>query len=225
MKDLYCACYAAPHPFRSNQDFIIPVEIDEIDSRYIYILLLYIFIDNVCVCVCNNVVSAPLIIIVIIIIACFPMKVLKNETKNAMLSVFIGLAHERHDDDDIFEKRVQKFIVYRFLFLFFVLFSFQQGNDFCIPIVIIPEVRKQIFEISNNLCKQQNNQIEYIYTGGKCLTFFRKQNKNKPNMKVSKTKKSLIHETKKNQGTNIIQFPGRFIFPLLLLLFSNEGGV
>ena len=56
------------------------------------------------------------------------------------------------------------------------------------------------------------------------FNFFGKQNKNKPNMKV-KNKKSLIHETK-NQGNNIIQFPGRFIFPLLLLLllFSNEGG-
>jgi hypothetical protein len=45
-------------------------------------------------------------------------------------------------------------------------------------------------------------------------------------MKVKNKKKSLIHETK-NQGNNIIQFPGRFIFPLLLLLlllFSNEEG-
>jgi hypothetical protein len=114
-----------------------------------------------------------------------------------------------------------------FFFFFFLLFSFQQGNDFCIPIVIIPEVRKQIFESSNtNLCKQQNNQIEYI-RGGNVKLFSKKQNKTKTSQIWRwKTKKSLIHETK-NQGNNIIQFPGRFIFPLLLLLlllFSNEEG-
>ena len=123
-------------------------------------------------CVCNNVVSALLIIvIIIIIIACFPMKVLKNETKKCdALRIYRSRSRKTRRRWHFRKKRVQKFIVYRFV-------SFQQGNDFCIPVVIIPEVRKQIFESSNNLCKQQNNQIEYIYTGRKCLTFFENKTK------------------------------------------------